>query len=324
MVLANLYGAYRAYLWKPATGTSVQVGLVQPNIALAENNEYYAARYFETLPELYRRAVQDGADWVIFPEAQNPYFFGEDFYYTRFQQNLAARNPAYLLFNSTSVERDSRYFNSAYLLDPDGKPVYRYDKMHLVPFGEYIPFKEWLNFAQPLVREVGEFAAGADFKLGQVEGIRFATLICYEGIFPELAREYQRRGAELLVIVTNDAWYGPSGAPRQHLEMAAFRAVETRRTVLRCANSGYSAVIDPLGRFRRLSGLFREELLRTEATACTADTVYAHAGDWLNLALACATLAVSLVTARHSGQRAQRAKRPRKAQGRRQPRGKEG
>lgn len=294
MILANAYGVYRSYFWRPEKGQVIKAALVQPNIDLASSTEYYASKYYESLPRAYRKAVKLGAQLVIFPEAQNPYFFNEDFYYRTFFTKLVSAGRAYLLFNSTTVESDTRYFNSAYLLDPKGVVSYRYDKMHLVPFGEYVPAKEWLTFVDPLTHEVSAFTPGKDARLGDVNGVRFATLICYEQIFPEISREFQKKGAELLLILTNDAWYGRTAAPEQHLQIAAFRAVENRRMLLRAANSGYSAVIDELGRIRRRSGLFTEELIVADATAYKERTPYSYLGEWLNIVLVALTLPLAL------------------------------
>lgn len=294
MLAANAYGMYRAYFWKPPKAGQVQAAIVQPNIELAAGREHYATKYFEELPAVYRRAVQAGAEWVIFPEAQNPYFFPKDFYYRNSLTRLVSSVGADLLFNSTSEESKTRYFNSAYMLGKDGKVAYRYDKQHLVPFGEYVPAKEWLSFLDPLTHEVSAFTPGKDYVIGQVGDLKFATLICYEGIFPEMAREFERRGAEILVIVTNDAWYGRTAAPEQHIQINAFRAIENRRMILRAANSGFSAVIDPLGRFRRKTALFENDLILVDAAGYQGRTPYSYLGEWLNIVLIGVTLPLAL------------------------------
>jgi apolipoprotein N-acyltransferase len=285
LLAANLYGAYRVYLWRPVPTGSVKVALVQPDVALAAGTDHYATKYFEEMPTAYRHAVAEGADWVIFPEAQNPYFFNEDYYYRSFLSRLVATTGVPLLFNSTNVESETRYFNSALLLAPSGQLEYRYDKTHLVPFGEYVPAKEWFSFMAPLTHEVSAFTPGRKPEIGRVKGLSFGTLICFESTFPEMAREYEKLGAQILVILTNDAWYGRTAAPEQHLEMGAFRAIENRRVVLRAANSGYSAVIDPLGRFRRRSGLFERDLIVASVNGYSGRTPYSYIGQWPNIIL---------------------------------------
>jgi apolipoprotein N-acyltransferase len=294
LVLVNAYGIYRAYFWRPDRGPTARIAMVQPNIALAEGTEYYATKYFEDLPDFYRRAVESGAELVVFPEAQNPYFFNQDFYYRSFLTRLVAVSGVPLLFNSTAVDSETKYYNSAFLLNASGEVGYRYDKMHLVPFGEYVPAQQWLSFVQPLVHEVSGFTPGDQYRLGRVGDLSFATLICYEGIFPEIPREFQKQGAGIYFILVNDAWYGRTAAPEQHLQIAAFRAVENRRMVLRAANSGYSAVIDVLGRFRVKSRLFETDLLISEASAYSVRTPYSYLGEWLNIVLVGVTVPLAL------------------------------
>ena len=296
LLSVNLYGFYRTHFWQPAGGPSLRVALVQGNVALSGSREYYADRYFEILPAHYRKAVEEGAQWVIFPEARNPFFFQHDFYFTTFWERLVETNGAYLLFNSAMVEEEEsiRYFNSAVLLDPEGRQAYRYDKVHLVPFGEYTPLKDWLWFAQPLVKEVSSFSAGNRLEVGTVFEIPFGTLICYESIFPELTRKLVQDGATILVNITNDSWFGKTAAPRQHLTMSAFRAIESRRPLLRCANSGYSAVIDPLGRLQQELGLFQEGVLLAEVAGNSNRPIYSYTGEWLNLAIIIVSFSLAL------------------------------
>ncbi|WP_457575521.1 apolipoprotein N-acyltransferase [Desulfomarina sp.] len=149
------------------------------------------------------------------------------------------------------------YFNSALLLDDRGKISGKYYKSHLVPFGEYVPLKKFLPFLAPLVENTGDFSAGKiERPLAWKQG-RIGVLICFESVFPELTRKWVMAGANMLVNLTNDAWYGKSSAPHQSLAMAVLRAVESRRSVVRAANTGISAFISPLGEVAGESGLFR-------------------------------------------------------------------
>ena len=296
----NLYGAYRLEIWEPEPVSSIRTALIQPNIGLSGNQEHYAGKYYETLPDLYRQAAGAGAEWVIFPEAPNPFPFQRDFYFKTFWQREVATQGSYLLFNTASFETapGSRYLNSALMLDPQGQPVYRYDKVHLVPFGEYVPMSRWLGYLfEPLVQEVAEFSPGEATRSGSVSTTRFGTLICFEGIFPELSRAFVRDGAQVLINLTNDAWYGRSAAPRQHLQIASFRAIEVRKPLLRCANSGYSAVIDPQGRTTQELGLFQEGLLMADVAGNNYRSIYSYIGEWLNIVIA----GLSLVAASLAG-----------------------
>ncbi len=264
--LVNLYGLYRVYFWVPQETGRVVVGVAQADIALQEVPAHYATKYFKTLAGQFDEAVRAGARWIVFPEAQNPYRFERDFYFREFWSDRVRRDHVYLLFNSTRQGAQG-YYNSAYLLDPDGRPAYEYDKVHLVPFGEYLPLAALFGRAHALVAEVSGFTAGTGLTIGHVGSIPFTTLICYEGIFPELARSGVRQGAQVLVNITNDGWFGPTAAPAQHLQMTAMRAIENRRTCIRAANSGYSAIIGPKGRILMRTGLFQEALLVGTVTA---------------------------------------------------------
>src|SRR5262249_350016 len=137
--------------------------------------------------------------------------------------------------------------NSAGLLNPQGDQVSRYDKIHLVPFGEYVPLKRLLFFAESLTRQVGDFASGTNYTISSMNGHKIATAICYESIFPDLVRQFVKNGSELMVVITNDGWFGQSSAPYQHLRMGVLRSVENRRWMVRTANTGISAIIDPYG-----------------------------------------------------------------------------
>ncbi len=288
----NLYGFYCYSIWLEDSQPTIQTVLVQPNIKLSGSNEYYAEKYFEDLPKHYREAVEKGAEWVIFPEAPNPFFYRRDFYFTSFWERQVAELGTYLLFNTTSIEQDSsvRYFNSAVLLGPEGSQTYRYDKQRLVPFGEYVPMEDWLGLIfDPVVQEVSQYSAGRSSQIGSLSQIPFGTLICYEAIFPELSRHLVREGAQVLVNITNDSWYGRSAAARQHLEMSAFRAIESRRPLLRCANSGYSAVIDPLGRVTQQLGLFEEGILEAAISGISDRSIYSRTGEWLNIVIVIVT-----------------------------------
>ncbi len=293
-VLASvcLYGAYRVHLWSPAPEGVLAVAIAQADIALMAEQEHYATKYFRTLPRLFDQAVAEGARWVVFPEAQNPFQYEHDFYFRQFWEDRVRLAGVYLLFNSTSFG-ESDYFNSAHLLAPDGARTYRYDKMHLVPFGEYLPLRSLFGMTEALVAEVSHFAPGERLEVGKVDGIPFATLICYEAIFPEIAREGAAKGAQILVNITNDGWFGPTAAPEQHLQMTAVRAIETRKVCLRGANSGFSAIITPTGRVLYKTGLFEEALVTAEVEANSYRSPFVRFGFWPCHAVIMVTLAVS-------------------------------
>jgi apolipoprotein N-acyltransferase len=176
------------------------------------------------------------------------------------------------------------------LLDPSGRRIYTYDKIHLVPFGEYVPLRRWLTFAGRLTADISDFTAGTEYRVGEIPGGKFGTFICYEAIFPGEVRRFADAGAQLLITISNDGWFGRSSAPIQHLMMVRVRAVENRRWVLRDTNNGFTAAIDPYGRIvAQLPTDIRGELdapydFRTDLT------LYARFGDWFAWLCVIATL----------------------------------
>ena len=188
--------------------------------------------------------------------------------------------------------------NSNLLYGPDGGFVRRYDKLHLVPFGEYVPFSRLLFFVGPLVEAVSDFVPGTDAVILPVAGHKVSTAICYEVIYSALMRSFVTHGSELLTTITNDAWYGWSSAAYQHWEQASLRAIEEGRYLARAANTGISGFVDPYGRVLQRSNMFQSAVMAEELRFITERTIYSRVGDvagWLSVAL---TLAALLATRR--------------------------
>jgi apolipoprotein N-acyltransferase len=191
---------------------------------------------------------------------------------------------------------ESRYYNAAFLVRPDGSVGAVYRKMHLVPFGEYVPLKRLLFFVGPIVEAVSDFSPGTDPVLLPVGEHAASTAICYEVIYGNLIRRSVREGSELLTTITNDAWYGRSSAAYQHWDQAVMRAVENGRYLARAANTGISGFVDPYGRVIERSDLFEQKMLIQDLRFLTGRTAYNRIGDlvaWLSLALVAAALAAS-------------------------------
>jgi len=194
-------------------------------------------------------------DLVVWPESPAPFVEGD----ARFQQALTAvahEAQAPLVVGSLGTDfseedRSWRDYNSALVIAADGARVGRYDKIHLVPFGEYIPFKRLLFFARKLTGRVSEFTRGDEREVFRLNGHRYGVFICYESVFADEVRQSSQLGAEVLVNISDDGWYGDTSAPWQHLNMARMRAIENRRWLLRDTNNGVTAVIDPYGRVRQ-------------------------------------------------------------------------
>ncbi|WP_455377612.1 apolipoprotein N-acyltransferase [Petrachloros mirabilis] len=274
---------------------TLQVGVVQPNIDQAI--KWDAAFREETIKryDMLTESLGKGIDLVIWPEAATPFVYEREPLYQIELVAMANRASAPLLFGSPAVRYDADrkpyLLNSAYLLSPDGQLLGRYDKQHLVPFGEYIPLKSSvLFFLDKLVEGIGDFQAGPgptilSFQAGNTgedsakRHARFGVLICYEVIFPDLVRRIASNGAEFLVTITNDAWFGESSAPSQHFSMVVFRSVENHLAFARAANTGISGFIDPFGRIIEASPIFTQAALQATIPLRQSHTFYSRFGD---------------------------------------------
>ena len=206
-----------------------------------------------------RQAIDGGAAIVLWPESSTPFHFEEQPEQAGRVRALARDAKVPILLGSDEIERGvpTRYYNSAFLLRPDGTDAGVYRKMHLVPFGEYVPLKRVLFFAAPLVEAAGDFSAGESAVLLPVDGHLISAAICYEIVYPDLVRRFVVAGSELLTTITNDAWFGATSAPYQHFAQASMRAIENGRYLVRAANTGISGVVDPYGRVVAQSRLYR-------------------------------------------------------------------
>jgi apolipoprotein N-acyltransferase len=179
-----------------------------------------------------------------------------------------------------SPQRPPELYNSAALVGPNGDWVARYDKVHLVPFGEYVPFKSLFVFAEKLTREVGDFTPGGDRRVLDLGSYKIGAFICYESIFPDEIRQFAQRGAQVFVNISNDGWFGASGAPGQHLNMARMRAIENRRWLLRATNTGITGSIDPYGRVVARAPVNQRLEVQAPYALISTTTFYTRHGDW--------------------------------------------
>ena len=238
---------------------------------------------------------------VIWPEMPAPFYYGSDSFTRPYAEGMARQTQSYFLMGIVGYADGSRRSsptNSAVLLDPSGKLISQYDKIHLVPFGEYVPLRRWLTFAEKLTAEVGDFVPGSrlvvsPLAVGPIKGA-VSGLICYEAIFPDLVRRFVHQGAEVLVNISNDGWYGSSAARYQHLLMARMRAIENKRYLLRATNTGITAVIRPDGQLAAQLAPDKAGVLRGSWAFQKEETFYTRHGDWFAwLASAVALLALS-------------------------------
>ncbi|MGE0086337.1 MAG: apolipoprotein N-acyltransferase [Desulfococcaceae bacterium] len=246
--------------------------------------------------ELSLSVKENRPDLVVWPETAAPFYFSHNTELTRTVTDGIRQIGAWFLIGSPSWERGEQgadYYNSAYLISPEGEVAGRFDKVHLVPFGEYVPLKKWLPFVKKLVAQVGDFKTGTKGEILSAGRFGMGVLICYEIIFPELSAAAVKNGADLLVNITNDAWYGNSSAPYQHFSMSVFRAVENRRSLVRAANTGISGFVDPAGSILQTTRLFRDAAVTEDLPAINAKTFYTRHGDLF--AIICVLTAVFLI-----------------------------
>jgi apolipoprotein N-acyltransferase len=272
-------------------GAPLKVALVQGNIPQdVKWDPAFQETTVATYERLSRQACSGGSDLLVWPESALPFFFQSEERYAARVKSLAAELKTSMVVGSPAAEKDReriRYLNSAFLLGPTGEVLGRSDKMHLVPFGEYVPLARFLPFVSKLVVGIGDFSPGTAITPLDTGRVKIGVLVCFEGIFPELSRAYVRTGSRLLVNITNDAWFGRSSAPYQHLSMTVFRAVENRVPLVRAANTGITAIIDSRGHVRGMTQLFKEAYLTGEVRLGEGKTFYSRYGDifaWLCLA----------------------------------------
>ena len=208
-----------------------------------------------------------------------------------------------LLLGSDQVDHQTKsYYNAAFLVRKDGTVAGVYQKMHLVPFGEFVPLQQLLFFVGPLVEQVGGFTPGPEMVMLPTSHGPISTAICYEIVFPRLVGESVARGSQLLTTITNDAWYGHSSAPYQHFLQAQMRAIEQGRYLARAANTGITGFVDPYGRVLQQSEIFERAILVGDVRMLDGRTIYGRIGDLFAYICAALTLraALLLLDWRHS------------------------
>ncbi len=263
----------------------INAAVIQGNIdqSLKWNPEFQG-RTVLTYERLTQSTFSFKPQWIVWPETSLPFFFQNNRDFVPLIFSLVKKSGATLIFGSPAFRRTGEhveFFNRAYMMAPDTMDLSHYDKIHLVPFGEYVPLKRFLPFLHRLVQSAGDFTSGTSLSPLESDDVFVGILICYEAIFPELARKQTANGATLLVNLTNDAWYGMTSAPFQHLSMAVLRCVENRRPMLRAANTGISAIIGSDGRIQKASDLFEEAVLMQTVSLPSPQqkSLYTRIGD---------------------------------------------
>jgi apolipoprotein N-acyltransferase len=277
---------------------SYRATLVQANVPILDSGEWTLDYLTQTLGALAALSVQSTPSTpglIVWPESPAP-FFATDMHVRRTLADLARSTHSYIIAGTLGIEhagdpmRQPDIYNSASVIAPNGAWTARYDKIHLVPFGEFVPFERLFSFASGLTHQVGTFARGKSRLPFQVGDDKIGTFICYEAIFPGEVREFAKNGAEVLVNISNDGWYGEGGAPWQHLNQARMRSVENHRWLLRDTNTGVTAVIDPYGRVVAQAPRNQRTQLQAAYSLEHGITFYSRHGDWFPRLCAIITL----------------------------------
>ncbi len=311
LVILIGFGSWRIQaLKRMAPRGEFRVAMVQGNIPQSLKwDPNFLPQSFKVYQDETAFAASRGADLVAWPEAAAAFFFQpEDRYPAEFQGDEAYRDALLQLARTTGdpilfgaptlAERDGQlgFYNRAYLVSGAGQVVSHYDKIQLVPFGEYVPASAILGyFVNRVVHGIGDMIPGAEQTLFPLKGARLGILICYESVFPDLTRREVQRGADVLVNITNDAWYGRSSAPYQALAMAAVRCAETKVPMIRVANTGISAIITPTGEITARTPLFKRGTEIETVAWRPMRTVYTIVGDlFAEICFALAAIGIAL------------------------------
>jgi apolipoprotein N-acyltransferase len=280
-------------LTPPAVAADHTALLVQPNIPVLPGSAWTKEYFHDTLRDLTAVSLHPPGetsdkhyDLIVWPESPSP-FYTNDPLFRNAVSALAAQSKTWVVAGSIGITpanqsggATTQIFNSAALVGPQGEWVGRYDKVHLVPFGEYLPFPKLFAFAGGLTKEVGEFQRGASHAPLDAGGQRLGMFICYESIFPDEVRQGPLQGAQVLVNISNDGWYGDSGAWRQHLQQTEMRAIENDRWLLAATNTGMTASIDPYGRIVAATPRKARTALAAPYALGSGTTFYTRYGDW--------------------------------------------
>ncbi len=300
LLLSLIYGKFR--LSEPVNDQEVIVSVIQGNIP---QDQKWDQTFQDQTMETYMRLSLSSLDntilpkpsFILWPEAAVPFIFETESTDAKALRNFARDENVNLLFGAPSIKSEQSGMmalrNSAFLISPDNTPISHYDKMHLVPFGEYIPFSRLLFFVNKLVEGVGDFTSGEVPVVFEAGEVKVGTVICFEVIFPELVRRFVNNGANLMTTITNDAWFDQSAASEQHFSMVVFRAIENRRPFARAANTGISGFVDAYGRVIHQTDLFVEATATASLRLGNRKTLYTRFGDFF--AVLCGIMTLGMI-----------------------------
>jgi apolipoprotein N-acyltransferase len=262
----------------------VKVSLIQANILPDIKREYSKRERISILKEMSYAAKEHKPELMVWSETSIPCFYRESSECINKIKDIAnqcdvpilAGAPEYII----NIKERIRYmYNSAFLISAQGKTIGKYRKVYLVPFGEHLPFDNSFPGLKKIDLGQGEYMPGEEFTVFSLGEFKFSALICFEAIFPRLVRRMVNNGAELLVNITEDAWFGRTAGPYQHAEMAIMRAVENRISICRCGNSGVSMFVDPYGRILKKSKIFERTIVEGKIPLRKGRPFYTRFGD---------------------------------------------
>ena len=292
MTSVLIYGFYS--MRRPVSGKEIKVSVVQGNIEQSKKKDPAFSTYImQTYSDLSRQADADDPDLIVWPEAATPGLILKRLDLMNQTVKLIREIKTCFLIGSSEFPKfekqnteKAKSANTALFFSPEGKVLDQYLKIRLLPFSEYVPYQNTIPWSFLMVPEMSNHLAGSEYVILKGPGYRFGTTICWESIFPDLTRQFVKNGAQFMVNIANEVWFGTSAGPYQFLTMNIFRAVENRIYLIRCVNTGVSCIIDPYGRVvERVKDetgkdLFVRGVLTRPITALGAGTFYTAFGDW--------------------------------------------
>lgn len=296
LIITFGYGSWKSSYFSNYAGKKpLKVALIQGNIDQSHKWDIlFQNSVYETYKKMTLESAEKKPDLIVWPETATPFSFSSDRVHRSKLLQLGKESGSHILFGSPNFDKKDRkitLYNSAYLISPEKKVLGQYDKIHLVPFGEYVPFKKLLFFVDKMVVGIGDFGSGTEHTVFSMPKGKFSTLICFEVIFPDLVRRFVKEGAEFLVNITNDAWFGKSAASYQHISMVVFRAVENRRPIIRAANTGVTGIINSRGEIISQTDIFaRGKIIGNIYPEKNYQTIYTRYGDFFAIAVLLCTI----------------------------------
>jgi apolipoprotein N-acyltransferase len=318
------YGFFR--ILNPISGEEIKVSLIQGNIEQSKKwDAKYASFIMQTYADLSQKASKENPMLIIWPETATPAALSENYGLYRQVKQIAQKTGAPILTGSSERQKlsekkvlkasDRKYLNSAFLIRPrpEKEKSQKYDKIRLLPFGEYMPMRGKISWSHLRIPTIEGFVPGKEWTVFRLTDFNFSVTICWENLFPEMVRQFARKGAQFIVNITNEAWFGKSAAPYQFLSMSVFRAVENRFFIVRCANTGISCIIDSQGRIvSRLQNndgqdLFVRGILTGSVILSHSETFFTKFGDvfvYLSLMMSAAVLFFSVFNVKKTNTKA--------------------